>query len=245
MPVASVDKAPVSPLAGDLARCGRAPLEFLIRLAMTGSPQPQRPCWECAPEYLQIPWQTLERALASACLACVYPVLLLEFQVCQSSDCLRRHRRLRRFLQEFPVLLHGLIHTLLRLRLLHVRRHVMQFCQRALLRGRLVVLCAAAEESSTQARSQWRGGASASSCARLGARGSIVAISDAEPRLDLLGHQALPASLKLVDGDVLNHLSLPRHQDLHTLQCATNAFAELCNLRRHIQHNCALPLASP
>src|SRR5262249_44211970 len=82
----------------------------------------------------------------------------------------------------------------------------------------------------TQARSEWRGDASASSCARLGTRSSIVAICDAEARLDLLGHQASPASLELVDGDVLDHLSLPGHQNVDTLQCAANAFAEPCNL---------------
>src|SRR5262249_42599904 len=75
----------------------------------------------------------------------------------------------------------------------------------------------------TQARWEWRGDASAFSCTRLGARGSIVAIGDAEPRLDLLGHQASPASLKLVDGDVLDHLSLPGLQDFDMLQCAANA----------------------
>jgi hypothetical protein len=62
-----------------------------------------------------------------------------------------------------------------------------------------------------------RGEASTSSCARLGARSSIVAIGDAEASLDLLRHQAFTASLKLVDGDVLDHLSLPGHQEIDVL----------------------------
>jgi hypothetical protein len=56
-----------------------------------------------------------------------------------------------------------------------------------------------------------RGEASASSSARLGARSSIVAIGDAEASLDLLRHQAFTASLKLINGDILDHLSLPGH----------------------------------
>src|SRR5262249_40276550 len=83
---------------------------------------------------------------------------------------------------------------------------------------------------STQARSEWRGDASSSPRVRLGARGSIVAIGDAVARLDLLGHQASPASLKLVDGNVLDHLPLAGHQDVDMLQCAANALAEPCNL---------------
>jgi hypothetical protein len=51
----------------------------------------------------------------------------------------------------------------------------------------------------------------------LGARSSIVAIGHAEASLDLLRHQAIPASLKLVDGDVLDHLSLPGHQEIDIL----------------------------
>src|SRR5262249_21329247 len=61
-----------------------------------------------------------------------------------------------------------------------------------------------------QARLEWRGDASVSPFARLGARSSVVAIGDAEARLDLLGHQASPASLQLVDGNSLDQLSLPR-----------------------------------
>src|SRR6185312_4057577 len=79
-------------------------------------------------------------------LACVYAVLLLEFQVRKTPDCLGRHRGLRRFLEKFPVLLHGLIDALLWLRFFHVRSHVMQVCQRALSVGRLMMRSAAAEE---------------------------------------------------------------------------------------------------
>ena len=64
----------------------------------------------------------------------------------------------------------------------------------------------------------------------LSARGSIVAIGDAEARLDLLGDQAFPACLKLVDGDGLDHVSLPGYQDFDTLQCVVDALAESCNL---------------
>ena len=66
--------------------------------------------------------------------------------------------------------------------------------------------------------------------AGLGARGSIVAIGDAEARLGLLGHQAFAAGLELVDGDGLDHVSLPGHQDVDTLQCFADALAEPCNL---------------
>jgi hypothetical protein len=54
-------------------------------------------------------------------------------------------------------------------------------------------------------------------CARLGARGSIVAIGDAETRLGLLGDQAFPAGLELIDGDGLDHVSLPSYQHVNTL----------------------------
>src|SRR5205814_9853013 len=81
-----------------------------------------------------------------------------------------------------------------------------------------------------QARLEWRGGASASPSARLRARSSIVAIGNTKASLDLLGHQAFPASLKLVDGHVLDHLSLPGHQDIDILQRAANAFTEPSNL---------------
>jgi len=55
--------------------------------------------------------------------------------------------------------------------------------------------------------------------AGLGTRGSIVAIGDAETRLGLLGDQAFPADLELVDGDSLDHVSLPGYQHIGTLQC--------------------------
>src|SRR5215471_7959113 len=64
----------------------------------------------------------------------------------------------------------------------------------------------------------------------LSARGSIVAIGDAEARLGLLGGQAFPAGLELVDGDGLDHVSLPGDQDVDTLQCFVDALAEPCNL---------------
>src|SRR5260370_13714697 len=64
----------------------------------------------------------------------------------------------------------------------------------------------------------------------LGARGSIVAIGDAETRLGLLGDQAFPAGLELVDGDGLDHVSLSCDQDVGALQCLVNALAEPCNL---------------
>src|SRR6516225_477900 len=68
-------------------------------------------------------------------------------------------------------------------------------------------------------------------CSGLGARGSIVAIGDAVARLGLLGHQTLSAGLELVDGDGLDHVSLAGHQQVHTLQCVADAFAESCNLQ--------------
>ena len=64
----------------------------------------------------------------------------------------------------------------------------------------------------------------------LSARGSIVAIGDAKACLGLLGGQAFPAGLELVDGDGLNHVSLPGDQDVDTLQCFVDALAEPCNL---------------
>jgi len=66
--------------------------------------------------------------------------------------------------------------------------------------------------------------------AGLGASGSIVAIGDAEARLGLLGHQAFPAGLELVDGDGLDHVSLPGYQHVDTLQSVADALAEPCNL---------------
>jgi hypothetical protein len=54
-------------------------------------------------------------------------------------------------------------------------------------------------------------------CAGLGARGSIVAIGDAETRLGLLGDQAFPAGVELIDGDGLDHVSLPGYQHVNTL----------------------------
>src|SRR5260370_8522118 len=75
-------------------------------------------------------------------------------------------------------------------------------------------------------------GGEASLCPRigLGARGSIVAIGDAEPRLGLLRNQALLAGLELIGGNGLDHVSLPGDQDVDTLQCLVNALAEPCNL---------------
>src|SRR5262245_55518511 len=64
----------------------------------------------------------------------------------------------------------------------------------------------------------------------LGARSSIVAIGDAKARLSLLGGQALPPVFQLVDGDGLDHVSLPGDQDVDTLQCFVDALAEPCNL---------------
>src|SRR5215467_4215209 len=64
----------------------------------------------------------------------------------------------------------------------------------------------------------------------LGARGSIVAIGDPEARLGLLGGQAFPAGFELVDGDGLDHVSLPGDQDVDTSQCFIDALAEPCNL---------------
>jgi hypothetical protein len=45
-----------------------------------------------------------------------------------------------------------------------------------------------------------------------------------------LGDQAFPARLELVDGDGLDHVSLPSYQDFDTLQCVVDALAEPCNL---------------
>src|SRR5262249_55921237 len=59
--------------------------------------------------------------------------------------------------------------------------------------------------------------------AGLSARGSIVAVGDAEASLRLLRHQAFAAALELVDGDSLDHVSLPRHQGVDTLECFPNA----------------------
>src|SRR5499425_1739049 len=64
----------------------------------------------------------------------------------------------------------------------------------------------------------------------LGPRGSIVAIGDAEASLGLLGGQAFPAGPESVDGDGLDHVSLPGDQDVDTLQCFVDALAEPCNL---------------
>src|SRR5215467_9916315 len=64
----------------------------------------------------------------------------------------------------------------------------------------------------------------------LSARGSIVAVGDAEARLGLLGGQAFPAVFELVDDDSLDHVPLPGDQDVDTLQCFVDALAEPCNL---------------
>jgi len=64
----------------------------------------------------------------------------------------------------------------------------------------------------------------------LGSCSSIVAIGNAEARLGLLGGQAFPAGLELVDGDGLDHVSLPGNQDVDMLQCFVDALAEPCNL---------------
>ena len=61
-------------------------------------------------------------------------------------------------------------------------------------------------------------------------RGSIVTIGDAEARLGLLGDQAFPAGLELVDGDGLDHVPLPGYQHVDTLQRVVDALAEPCNL---------------
>src|SRR5262249_56023095 len=61
-------------------------------------------------------------------VACVYAVLLLELQVRETTDCLGRHRGFRRFIEELPVVLHGLIDALLRLPLSHVRTPPLHVC---------------------------------------------------------------------------------------------------------------------
>src|SRR5260370_12462001 len=66
--------------------------------------------------------------------------------------------------------------------------------------------------------------------AGLSASSSIVAIGDAEARLGLLGHQAFPAGLELVDGHGLDHVSLPGYQHVDTPQSFADAPAEPCNL---------------
>src|SRR5262249_6917085 len=86
----------------------RAPLEFLIRFstggarsrgALTGS------AGRFARRSLGGLWSGHRPRLA---VACVYAVLLLELQVRETTDCLRCHRGLRCFIEEFPVVLHGL-----------------------------------------------------------------------------------------------------------------------------------------
>src|SRR5580765_5425563 len=66
--------------------------------------------------------------------------------------------------------------------------------------------------------------------ARLGACRSIVAIGDAKARVGLLGDQAFPAGLELVDGDGLDHVSLPGNQEVDTLQCLADTLTQPCDL---------------
>src|SRR5206468_6201787 len=56
--------------------------------------------------------------------------------------------------------------------------------------------------------------------------GSIVAIGYAVARLILLGHQAFATGRELVNGNGLDHLSLPGHQALNTRQCVADELAE-------------------
>src|SRR3989442_1779846 len=62
--------------------------------------------------------------------------------------------------------------------------------------------------------------------AGLGARGPIVAVGHGVARLGLLGDQPFPASPELCDGDDLDHVSLPGHQRVDTLQRIAGALAE-------------------
>src|SRR5438093_13175673 len=66
--------------------------------------------------------------------------------------------------------------------------------------------------------------------AGLGARGPIVAVGDGIARLGLLEHEAFPTGLELVDGDGLDHVSLPGHQGLNALQRIADALAEPSDL---------------
>ena len=78
-------------------------------------------------------------------VACVNAELLLDFQVRETTHCLRCHRSLRCFIEETAVVLHGLIEALLYLHLLNVRVHITQVGQR---RVRGLVMRAAADEES-------------------------------------------------------------------------------------------------
>src|SRR5258708_9375210 len=91
--------------------------------------------------------------------------------------------------------------------------------------------------------SESRGDTSVSLPAGLGARGSIVAIGDAETRLGLLGHHAFPAGLALVVGAGLDQMPPPGYQHVDTLQCIADALAEPWNL--DVVSNEALPPRLP
>src|SRR5262249_55638584 len=85
----------------DPALRSRAPLEFLIGLPTAGSCNRSGLIGSAGRglrRYLRRLWSGHGPRLA---FVCVYAVLLLEFQVRETTDCLRCHRRLRCLIEEF------------------------------------------------------------------------------------------------------------------------------------------------
>ena len=54
-------------------------------------------------------------------------------------------------------------------------------------------------------------------------RGAVIAVCEGKAGLVLVGFQTFPAHQELLDGNGLQHVALPGHQDVQALECVGNA----------------------